>query len=114
MQLLESYDIQLAENGIEIQKKRKAAIFKFNQIFDRIYEEVGEQFIYYSDALDYLKDNKEITIDISMSKLAIMLDLGRASLYRALDTLENNNVIIKNKKQIRVVDFKKFDKLCED
>lgn len=63
---------------------------------------------------DLLKDNKEITIDISMSKLAIMLDLGRASLYRALDTLENNNVIIKNKKQIRVVDFKKFDKLCED
>lgn len=39
-QLLKSYDIQLAENGIEIQKKRKASIFKFNQIFDRIYEEV--------------------------------------------------------------------------
>lgn len=39
-QLLDSYDIQLVQNGIEIQKKRKAAIFKFNQIFDRIYEEV--------------------------------------------------------------------------
>ena len=38
--IIDSYDIQLAENGIEIQKKRKAAIFKFNQIFDRIYEEV--------------------------------------------------------------------------
>ena len=38
--LIDSYDIQLAQNGIEIQKKRKAAIFKFNQIFDRIYEEV--------------------------------------------------------------------------
>ena len=38
--LIDSYDIQLAQNGIEIQKKRKASIFKFNQIFDRIYEEV--------------------------------------------------------------------------
>lgn len=40
LSLVESYDIQLVQNGIEIQKKRKSAIFKFNQIFDRIYEEV--------------------------------------------------------------------------
>lgn len=38
--LLDSYNIQLAQNGIEIQKKRKVALFKFNQIFDRIYEDV--------------------------------------------------------------------------
>ncbi|WP_407398812.1 DNA replication/repair protein RecF [Treponema sp.] len=40
LSLIESYDIQLIQNGIEIQKKRKSAVFKFNQIFDRIYEEL--------------------------------------------------------------------------
>ena len=37
---LELYDEQLAENGIQIQKKRNDAIFKFNQIFGRLYEEI--------------------------------------------------------------------------
>ena len=40
-QLLDTYDIQLVQNGLEIQKKRKNAIFQFNQIFGRIYEEVS-------------------------------------------------------------------------
>lgn len=39
-QLLETYDIQLAMNGLEIQKKRKNTIFQFNQIFGKLYEEV--------------------------------------------------------------------------
>ncbi len=39
-QLLDTYDIQLAVNGLEIQKKRKNAIFQFNQIFGKIYEQV--------------------------------------------------------------------------
>ncbi len=38
--LLDSYDIQLVQNGIEIQKKRKSAVFQFNQIFGKIYEQV--------------------------------------------------------------------------
>lgn len=66
----------------------------------------------------YLQDimgmDNVLSLDVSMSKLAIMLDLGRASLYRAIDTLENNNVIIRNKKAIKVVDVKKLDKLCEE
>lgn len=39
--LLETYDFQLVQNGLEIQKKRKDAIFKFNQIFGRLYEEIS-------------------------------------------------------------------------
>lgn len=39
-QLLETYDVQLAVNGLEIQKKRKNAIFQFNQIFGNLYEQV--------------------------------------------------------------------------
>lgn len=38
--LLETYDIQLIMNGLEIQSKRKNAIFQFNQIFARLYEHV--------------------------------------------------------------------------
>lgn len=63
---------------------------------------------------EQIDDNNVFTLDVSLSKLAFMLDLGRASLYRAIDTLENNNVILRNKKQIKVVDLTKLDKLCTD
>ena len=39
--LIETYNFQLAENGLEIQKKRKNAVFKFNQIFSDLYEKVS-------------------------------------------------------------------------
>jgi len=39
-ELLETYNYQLAMTGIEIQDKRKKAIFKFNQIFGKIFEEI--------------------------------------------------------------------------
>lgn len=39
--LLDSYDLQLVQNGLEIQKRRKMAIFKFRGIFSRLYEEVS-------------------------------------------------------------------------
>ncbi|MBP5176466.1 MAG: DNA replication/repair protein RecF [Treponema sp.] len=39
--LFGSYDIQLVMNGLEIQKKRRDAVFQFNQIFGRMYEEIS-------------------------------------------------------------------------
>ena len=39
--LFETYDIQLVMNGLEIQQKRKNAIFQFNQIFGKLYEQVS-------------------------------------------------------------------------
>ena len=39
--LLETYDIQLVMSGLEIQKKRKQAIFQFNQIFGKLYQDVS-------------------------------------------------------------------------
>ncbi|MCI5522730.1 MAG: DNA replication and repair protein RecF [Spirochaetia bacterium] len=38
--LLESYDIQLVQYGLEIQQKRKTSIFQFNEIFGKLYENV--------------------------------------------------------------------------
>lgn len=39
--LLDSYDLQLASFGLEIQKKRKSAIFQFNQIFGKLYQQIA-------------------------------------------------------------------------
>ena len=38
--MLDVYDIQLAAAGIQIQKKRKTAIFKFNEIFTKLYFDI--------------------------------------------------------------------------
>ena len=40
-EMLDVYDIQLVQKGLEIQKKRKNAIFQFNEIFGKLYEEVS-------------------------------------------------------------------------
>ncbi|MBQ9495407.1 MAG: DNA replication/repair protein RecF [Treponema sp.] len=39
--MLNVYDVQLAQNGLEIQKKRKNAVFQFNQIFSALYEDIS-------------------------------------------------------------------------
>ncbi len=41
LEMLDVYDVQLAQKGVEIQKKRKNAIFQFNQIFGKLYEEIS-------------------------------------------------------------------------
>ncbi len=39
-EMLDVFDMQLVQNGVEIQKKRKSTIFKFNQIFGNLYEKI--------------------------------------------------------------------------
>ncbi len=39
-EMLDAYDLQLAQNGVEIERKRRDAIFQFNQIFGKLYEEI--------------------------------------------------------------------------
>lgn len=39
-ELLDVYDMQLVQYGMEMQNKRKLAIFKFNQIFPKLYEDI--------------------------------------------------------------------------
>lgn len=40
-QMIDIYDKQMAQIGLEIQKKRKNAIFQFNQIFGNLYEKIS-------------------------------------------------------------------------
>ena len=44
------------------------------------------------------------SLNVSMSSLADMLNVGRASLYRAIDDLENRGLIKKNGKMIIISD----------
>ena len=39
-EMLDVYNVQLANAGLEIQEKRKKAIFKFNEIFTKLYYEI--------------------------------------------------------------------------
>uniref|UniRef100_UPI0025EB9E6D DNA replication/repair protein RecF n=1 Tax=Treponema sp. TaxID=166 RepID=UPI0025EB9E6D len=39
-EMLDIYDMQLVQYGMEMQSKRKMAIFKFNQIFPKLYEDI--------------------------------------------------------------------------
>lgn len=39
-EMLDIFDIQLVQNGVEIIKKRRDAIFQFNQIFGKLYEKI--------------------------------------------------------------------------
>ncbi len=38
--MLDVYDLQLAQEGAEIERKRRDAIFQFNQIFGKLYEQI--------------------------------------------------------------------------
>ena len=49
------------------------------------------------------EENQTVTLPASLSKLADMLDIGRASLYRALDKLEGDGLIRRNGREITVL-----------
>lgn len=63
--------------------------------------------------LYFLSENEvdgKVSIDTSISDIAIMLDMGRASLYRALEKLEGENIIKRNGKYIVILDREKIKK----
>lgn len=45
-----------------------------------------------------------VTLDMPMNALCTMLDIGRASLYRAFDKLEQDGFITKEQKTVRILD----------
>ena len=60
-EMLDVYDNQLAQLGLVIQDKRKKAIFQFNQIFGKIFEEItgisGLSIVYYPSWKEKIDDN---------------------------------------------------------
>lgn len=49
--------------------------------------------------------------DVSISDIAVMLDMGRASLYRAFESLENEGIISRDGRSICVLDKEKLKKI---
>ena len=63
--------------------------------------------------LYFLTENEidgTVALDMSLSDIAIMLDMGRASLYRALDKLESEDLIKRNGKTITIINEEKLKK----
>ena len=59
--MIDIYDVQLAQKGLEIQKKRKNAIFQFNEIFGKLYEQIsGIEGVF----IQYIPSWKEIKMEI--------------------------------------------------
>lgn len=50
----------------------------------------------------------ELLINISLSRLALALDIGRASLYRSLDFLEGEGIIKRQSRQVTILNANKL------
>lgn len=61
-----------------------------------------------------LQKKKEFTLPFSFSELAERLGIGRASLYRAFDTLEKSGIISRSDRTVSVLDTKKLSSLSEE
>ena len=62
--------------------------------------------------MDLAGSRSEFLLPASLSSLASMLNLGRASLYRALDSLCRAKIIERTGKCIRILNRKSLKKLC--
>ena len=56
-------------------------------------------------------ENGEIDLPVSMVRLAALLDLGRASLYRAFAFLEESGQLTRNGKTVRLTSADEFQKI---
>lgn len=57
--------------------------------------------------------NEDGALTISATQLSQRIGVGRATLYRAFESLEQENVIARDGKTIRILDVKKLHALCE-
>lgn len=62
-------------------------------------------------ALPYNETEKCVLLDIKMAKLAQNLDIGRASLYRAFDSLEEKCFISKENNIVKITSYDEFKKI---
>ncbi len=56
-------------------------------------------------------EKKEVSLPYSITKVADALNVGRASVYRAFETLENDNVISREGKKITILDVDALEKI---
>jgi DNA replication and repair protein RecF len=75
--LISTYDVQLSKTGTEIQKRRKKAVFGFNLIFTRLYEQVtGIENVHLVYRPSW-HDEKEITEEAAQKILESKWDIDK-------------------------------------
>ncbi len=57
--------------------------------------------------------SNEVTVPVSFSALADMLDMGRASLYRAVLSLSEKGIISRSGKKIKILDRTALCRICD-
>ena len=62
-------------------------------------------------SLPYDTKTNSVTLDIKIAKLAQNLDIGRASLYRAFDSLEEKGFLKKENNVIKFTSYNEFKKI---
>jgi len=60
--------------------------------------------------LNNLSEYDDTRLPMSMTDISALLNISRASLYRAMDAILNSGAVVKNGKQYRIADI---NKLCE-
>lgn len=91
-----SFDHIIAKNYIRFLSKRISFLnSKINS-----YTAKNAENKLYAYLLQLPRDGNTVTLNVSLSTLAKMIGIGRASLYRSLDKLENNGIIEKTEKHI--------------
>ena len=81
-------------------------VYTANQKNKDVYSDMSKSSMAY-DWTAYV-DGEDVPFDLNMTSLSKSLGIGRASLYRALDSLEANGVIKRNSKRIIITDIKKI------
>ncbi len=76
--LIPIYDQQLAEAGVEIQRKRKAALYRFNLIFTDLYKEVSGienvHISYRPSWKEEVEDGRENSNEITVEKALYFIE----------------------------------------
>ncbi len=102
-------DVKFAKNYIEFLTDKIRFLNKKIEFFTS--ESAEKKVVGYILSLPYDKENNHVKLDIKMSKLAQNLDIGRASLYRAFDSLEEKGFIKKENDTVKITSYDEFKKI---
>ncbi len=102
-------DIDFAKNYIKFLTDKIRFLNKKIEFFTS--ESAEKKLMGYILSLPYDKENKCVRLDIKISKLAQNLDIGRASLYRALDSLEEKCFIKRENDTVKITSYDEFKKI---
>lgn len=104
-----SSDVGFAKNYIRFLSEKIRFLNKKIAFFTS--ESAEKKVAGYLLSLPYDEQSQSVSLDIKMAKLAQNLDIGRASLYRAFDSLTEKNFIEKQNNVVKIPSYDEFNKI---